>query len=111
MFEIGDVVKLKSGGIPMTILQLMHDNTSATCLWHDYNGNPQKYAYSVSVLQRVNITNYTIEELVKGCRELVKGNRESAKINHEANPDPTNRYYAGYIHACDDIMVDINQLL
>lgn len=34
-FAVGDVVKLKSGGPPMTIVWLKRDNTAVCCGWFE----------------------------------------------------------------------------
>jgi len=42
--KIGDVVKLKSGGVPMVVVdagQDIDDNDVAELMWHDVHGVPQ----------------------------------------------------------------------
>lgn len=42
-FKTGDVVTLKSGGIPMTIFAFQYPNIN--CIWHDVNGQQQMKGY------------------------------------------------------------------
>ena len=51
--EPGDVVKLKSGGPPMTIAWI--DGKQAWCDWID-EGKPQGHKFYLSVLEKVEDT-------------------------------------------------------
>ena len=42
--EVGDVVKLKSGGVPMVVVDVgqdIDDNDVVELMWHDVHGVPQ----------------------------------------------------------------------
>lgn len=47
-FDIGDVVRLKSGGPKMTILKLMDDTIS--CQWFDRNGKVHTGNFQTAML-------------------------------------------------------------
>ena len=48
-FKVGDVVRLKSGGYPMTVMCLRSAQMS-DCVWHDETGTPHGYAYPNDIL-------------------------------------------------------------
>ena len=48
-FSLGNVVKLKSGGIPMVVHNLKHD-THVGAMWHDADGKVQTEYFLPEVL-------------------------------------------------------------
>ena len=60
-FAPGDVVRLKSGGLPMTVRHV--DKSGATCLWHDVDGVPQSWTYAESMLDGVTIERQGLQPL------------------------------------------------
>ena len=48
-FKVGDVVRLKSGGLPMTVMHLRSEK-SIDCVWQDQHGTPHGYAYPTEIL-------------------------------------------------------------
>jgi uncharacterized protein YodC (DUF2158 family) len=54
-FNSGDVVQLKSGGLPMTIGEFTTDGSGkALCYWQDKDGDPQSHWFAPVVLERVS---------------------------------------------------------
>lgn len=56
--NIGDLVKLKSGGQEMIVSKYYWDSkkwdkTRVHCCWHDLLGNPQDYVYPLNSLLKV----------------------------------------------------------
>ncbi|HCT5801646.1 YodC family protein [Acinetobacter nosocomialis] len=51
--KAGDVVKLKSGGIPMTVERIRRDNEKAVCVWI-LDGEVKSYDFSVEALVIAN---------------------------------------------------------
>jgi uncharacterized protein YodC (DUF2158 family) len=52
-FGPGDVVKLKSGGAPMTVREIGTDGSnSVLCYWHSYKGDGQSSWYLAKMLDR-----------------------------------------------------------
>ena len=47
--EIGDIVRLKSGGPKMTISAL--DDSQATCIWFDRNGKRHEQAFALVTVE------------------------------------------------------------
>lgn len=62
-FAVGDVVRLKSGGLPMTVFHPappadIYPNVSVEqvlVMWHDVNGEPQEEWYHVAMLEPMAI--------------------------------------------------------
>lgn len=50
-FQVGDVVRLKSGGPAMTVQRLEHDDT-VSCVWF-LEGKPEERFFVTSTLQKV----------------------------------------------------------
>lgn len=48
-FTLGDVVELKSGGLPMTIVGL--NSQGVNCQWQDAEGRPQSAIWNVVALK------------------------------------------------------------
>lgn len=48
--QIGDIVRLKSGGPKMTITQM--DETTISCAWFDRNGRDQKNTFPAETVER-----------------------------------------------------------
>lgn len=40
-YQLGDVVELYSGGLPMTIMKIQNVSETYVCIWHDNNGQLQ----------------------------------------------------------------------
>lgn len=53
MFQIGDVVKLKSGGPSMTVTQLGLTHSRVECAWFDPEGNFKTAFIHSKALQEV----------------------------------------------------------
>lgn len=51
-YERGDVVQLKSGGIPM-VVSVPKSTNGVECMWHNKNGEPQTYYYNVDLLKPI----------------------------------------------------------
>lgn len=48
-FMLGDVVKLKSGGLPMTVVGI--NGQGVNCQWQDAQGRPQSATWNVVALK------------------------------------------------------------
>ena len=59
MFEVGDVVQLKSGGAMMTVAKL--DEHMLECCWH-YNGYNMQASYRPAMLRKVPVKTFTQKE-------------------------------------------------
>lgn len=56
MFNLGDVVKLKSGGVPMTvhfITEWKERPLTVTCVWLDRIGNCHREWFELHLLEKV----------------------------------------------------------
>ena len=62
-FAIGDVVRLKSGGVPMTVICRRSEHV-VDCVWQDHAGTPHGYAYPVKVLVNATATDAVTGEEV-----------------------------------------------
>ncbi len=51
-FKPGDVVRLKSGGPPMTCEEGPNENGFVCCIWFEKNGRAQSRCFFVDVLTR-----------------------------------------------------------
>lgn len=54
--KVGDIVKLKSGGLQMTvhIVHTYKEETVYSCVWMDRIGNAQRDAFGEHLLELVN---------------------------------------------------------
>jgi uncharacterized protein YodC (DUF2158 family) len=59
-FDKGDVVRLRSGGPPMTIESFQEESISydtsnyfATCVWYDSSGNMRRETFDERILEKV----------------------------------------------------------
>ena len=53
-FKIGDIVKLKSSGTPMTIEDLDTSDNTAYCIWHDKKKMLQSSRFDLRVLELID---------------------------------------------------------
>jgi uncharacterized protein YodC (DUF2158 family) len=49
-FQVGDVVKLRSGGIRMTVEEVI-DIHQVKCIWVDDKGQPQRMNFVIATLE------------------------------------------------------------
>jgi len=49
-FQVGDIVKLRSGGIPMTVEEVV-DGHSVKCIWFDDKGDLQRMSFVIATLE------------------------------------------------------------
>lgn len=63
MFNVGDVVRLNSGGHPMTIDSIREEDQEADCVWIDDNGKPHKETYKLTSLAASKKSKYTLDNL------------------------------------------------
>ncbi len=61
-FATGDVVRLKSGGFPMTVSS--DEGSALECLWHDANGQPHTEEYRGETLVKATATDLATGEEV-----------------------------------------------
>lgn len=59
-FHKGDIVRLRSGGLPMTIESFQEEsidyytsNYFATCVWSDNSGNTRRETFDERILEKV----------------------------------------------------------
>lgn len=50
-FNIGDIVRLKSGGPKMTILGIDGDESTYACKWFDRNGRLNRDSFQASTIE------------------------------------------------------------
>ncbi|MBL8023385.1 MAG: DUF2158 domain-containing protein [Elusimicrobia bacterium] len=56
-FHVGDVVRLKSGGMPMTVEGYSDSNHhQAKVVWFDSAGKPQRETYPEDTLEKIEAT-------------------------------------------------------
>jgi uncharacterized protein YodC (DUF2158 family) len=49
-FQVGDIVRLRSGGISMTVEEVV-DVHEVKCIWFDEKGQLQRMAFVIATLQ------------------------------------------------------------
>ena len=49
-FQVGDIVRLRSGGIPMTVEEVV-DGHSVKCIWFDDKGDLQRVTFVIATLE------------------------------------------------------------
>ena len=49
-FQVGDVVRLRSGGIDMTVEEVI-DGHLLKCIWFDEKGQPQRMDFVIATLE------------------------------------------------------------
>jgi uncharacterized protein YodC (DUF2158 family) len=50
-FQVGDIVTLRSGGVPMTVEEII-DNHEVRCIWFDEKGQLQRMNFVIATLER-----------------------------------------------------------
>lgn len=50
-FHVGDVVRMRSGGPPMTVTSLDAERNQVCCMWFESRGRPHYYFLKVGVLE------------------------------------------------------------
>jgi uncharacterized protein YodC (DUF2158 family) len=51
-FRVGDVVRLKSGGLAMTVTEAKKDEEVVVCQWHDVKGKPRSWGFNSAALNK-----------------------------------------------------------
>ena len=49
-FQVGDIVRLRSGGIPMTVEEIV-DTHQVKCVWFDEKSRLQRMAFVIATLE------------------------------------------------------------
>lgn len=49
-FQVGDIVRLRSGGKPMTVAEVV-DGNHVICIWSDEKGHLQRMSFVIATLE------------------------------------------------------------